>query len=85
MLSKHSKAAAAAAGIAFKTHDFCFARSLRSIGRDLCAEERRKIFPFHDRSTRHQDVLPFHDGDAAVPSVAFPSIIKDRKALLHNA
>ena len=46
---------------------------------------RRKVFIFKDRPGREADVLSFFGDRTTVPPLAFSSIIKDMKALLHNA
>lgn len=72
----------------FETRDFYLACFLRCTGYqliDLRAEGRRKIFVFHDRPARRDDVLTFYGDSVAVPPLAFSSTIKDMKALLHNA
>ena len=46
---------------------------------------RRKIFVFRDRPARRDDVLAFYGEGAAVRPLAFSAVIKDMKALLHNA
>ena len=74
--------------IAFETRDFYLACFLRCTGYkliDLRAEGRRKVFVFRDRSTRRKDVMAFYGDEAAVPPLTFSSIIKNMKALLHNA
>ncbi len=79
---------AATGEIAFETRDFYLACFLRCTGYDLLdlrAEGRRKVFVFRDRVSRHDDVLAFYGDGVAVPALAFSSIIKDMKALLHNA
>ena len=73
---------------AFETRDFYLACYLRCTGYDLIdlrAEGRRKVFVFRDRQTRREDVMAFYGDGAAVRPLAFSSIIKDMKALLHNA
>lgn len=72
----------------FETRDFYLACFLRCIGYeliDLRAEGQRKVFVFRDRSTRREDVLAFFGDGTVVPPLAFSTIIKDMKALLHNA
>lgn len=71
----------------YETHDFYLACFLRCTGYeliDLRPEGRRKIFVFRDRPTRREDVLSFYGDAKAVAPLAFSSIIKDMKALLHN-
>ena len=72
---------------AFETRDFYLACFLRYSGYellDLRADGRRKIFVFKDRQSRRQDVIAFY-GDAAVAApLAYSTVIKDMKALLHN-
>lgn len=76
------------ADVAFETRDFYLACFLRYSGYellDLRAEGPRKIFVFKDRESRRQDVIAFY-GDAAVAApLAYSTVIKDMKALLHNA
>jgi hypothetical protein len=72
----------------FATRDFYLACFLRCTGYellDLRAEGRRKVFVFRDRPSRREDVLAFYGDGTAVPPLAFSTIIKDMKALLHNA
>ena len=72
----------------FETRDFYLACFLRCAGYDLVglrAEGRRKVFIFRDRATRRDDVLAFYGRGAAVPPLAFSTIIRNMKALLHNA
>lgn len=72
---------------AFETRDFCLACFLRCTGYDLLdlrADGRHKVFIFRDRPTRRKDVLAFYGQAAAVPPLAFSTIIKDMKAPLHN-
>lgn len=72
----------------FETRDFYLACFLRWTGYDLIdlrSEGRHKVFVFRDRPTRRDDVLAFYGQSAAVPPMAFSAIIKNMKALLHNA
>ncbi len=72
----------------FETRDFYLACFLRCTGYALLemrAEGRRKVFVFEDRHGREADVLSFFGDRTTVPPLAFSSIIKDMKALLHNA
>jgi hypothetical protein len=72
----------------FETCDFYLACFLRCMGYtllDLRPDGRRKAFVFGDRPSRRKDVLAFYAGSAPVPPMAFAAIIKDMKALLHNA
>lgn len=91
MSSVHRELAGSAPhrGVAlYETRDFYLACFLRCTGYelvDLRAEGQRKIFVFSDRPTRRNDVLAFYGGDAAVAPLTFSSVIKDMKALLHNA
>jgi hypothetical protein len=88
VLNAQVNAMPAPRAIAFETRDFYLACFLRCIGYeliDLQGERRRKVFVFRDRPTRHEDVLTFYRDNGAVPPLAFCSIIKDMKALLHNA
>jgi Domain of unknown function (DUF5659) len=74
--------------VLFETRDFYLACFLRCTGYDLIdlrAEERRKVFIFRDRPKRRDDVLAFYGDSAVVRPLAFSAIIKDMKALLHNA
>ena len=71
----------------FETRDFylaCFLRWHRlRTDRHLRAQGQRKVFVFHDRPCRREDVLAFRYGDGAVvPPLAFSATIKDMKALL---
>jgi Domain of unknown function (DUF5659) len=84
----HGDSRRASGAIAFETRDFCLACFLRCTGYDLIglrAEGRRKVFVFHDRPTRRDDVLAFYAQGAVVPSLAFATTVKNMKALLHNA
>ena len=72
----------------FETRDFYLACFLRCTGYellDLRAEGRRKIFVFRDRPSRREDVLSFYGDGATIAPLAFSTIIKDMKGLLHNA
>lgn len=72
----------------FETRDFYLACFLRCTGYkliDLRTSARRKIFVFRDRPARRDDVLAFYGDGAAVRPLAFSAVIKDMKALLHNA
>jgi hypothetical protein len=72
----------------FETRDFYLACFLRCTGYHLIAlrdDGRRKVFVFQDRPTRRDDVLAFYGDGATVPPLAFSAVIKDMKALLHNA
>ncbi len=72
----------------FETRDFYLACFLRCTGYALLglrAEGRRKVFVFEDRPGREADVLSFFGDQTTVPPLAFSTIIKDMKALLHNA
>jgi len=72
----------------YETRDFYLACFLRCRGYellDLKSEGRRRVFVFRDGSARRDDVMAFFGGGAAVPPLTFSSIIKDMKALLHNA
>jgi Domain of unknown function (DUF5659) len=63
---------------AFETRDFYLACFLRCTGYDLIAlraEGGRKVFVFHDRPTRRNDVLAFYGRGAAVPPLAFSATI----------
>jgi hypothetical protein len=52
---------------------------------DLRSEGRRRVFVFRDRPARRDDVMAFYGDGVTVPPLAFSNIIKDMKALLHNA
>lgn len=72
----------------FETRDFYLACFLRCAGYellDLRAEGSRKVFVFHDRPTRREDVIAFYGEGGSVRPLAFAAAIKDMKALLHNA
>ncbi len=72
----------------FETRDFylaCFLRRTKYELVGLRAEGRRKVFIFRDRPSLREDVFSFYGDMAAVPPLAFSNIIKDMKALLHNA
>ena len=88
MLTGHANNAKASGATAFETRDFYLACFLRCTGYDLIdlrAEGRRKVFVFRDCPARRDDVLAFYGDRVAVPPLAFSAIIKDMKALLHNA
>ena len=73
---------------AYETRDFYLACFLRCLGYellDLRPEGRRRVFVFRDRVARRNDVMAFYRDGATVPPLAFSTIIKDMKALLHNA
>ncbi len=73
---------------AFETRDFYLACFLRCVGYellDLRAEGSRKVFVFQDRPTRREDVIAFYGETSSVRPLAFAGVIKDMKALLHNA
>lgn len=73
---------------AFETRDFYLACFLKCSGYeliDLRADGRRKVFVFRDRASRRDDVLSFYGDGAVVAPLAFSGVIKDMKALLHNA
>jgi hypothetical protein len=72
---------------AFETRDFYLACFLRCVGYellDLRDEGRRKVFVFHDRPTRRDDVMAFYGNAGTVRPLAFAATIKDMKGLLHN-
>jgi hypothetical protein len=72
---------------AFETHDFYLACFLRFSGYellDLRADGQRKVFVFHDRPTRRDDVMAFYGDTTTVRPLAFAATIKDMKGLLHN-
>jgi hypothetical protein len=88
VLTEQDNRTKAGGGSTFETRDFYLACFLRCTGYDLVglrAEGRRKVFVFHDRPTRHDDVLAFYGHGAAVAPLAFSATIRDMKALLHNA
>ncbi len=72
---------------AFETRDFYLACFLRCSGYELLglrAEGSRKVFIFHDRESRRQDVLAFYGDATTVRPLAFAAAIKDIKGLLYN-
>jgi hypothetical protein len=72
----------------FETRDFYLACFLRFSGYDLIdlrPNGASKDFVFADRASRARDVLAFYADRAAVPPLAFSSVIREMKALLHNA
>jgi hypothetical protein len=72
----------------FETRDFYLSCFLRCLGYeliDLRSEGRRRVFVFRDRPARRDDVMAFYGDGVTVPPLAFSNIIKDMKALLHNA
>lgn len=88
MSSAQNTIASSAREKVFETHDFYLACFLRCTGYqliDLRTEGRRKVFVFRDRPTRRDDVLAFYGQGATVPPLAFSTIIKNMKSLLHNA
>lgn len=88
MSSEQLKAKMAAPKKTFGTFDFYLACFLRFNGYellDLRAEGRRKEFIFPDRPSRRADVLSFYSDTAVVAPRSFSTIIRDMKALLHNA
>ena len=91
MSSAHAgrpKDAARGYGSTFETRDFYLACFLRCTGYeliDLRADGQRKVFVFRDRPTRRDDVLAFYGDAATVAPLTFSAVIKDMKALLHNA
>jgi hypothetical protein len=88
VLTGQARTTVGAGEIAFETRDFYLACFLRCSGyelTDLRAEGPRKIFVFRDRATRAKDVMAFYGNGVAVSPLAFSSINKDMKALLHNA
>jgi hypothetical protein len=74
--------------VTFETRDFYLACFLRCTGYrllDLRAEGRLRVFVFQDRPTRRGDVIAFYGQGGSVRPLAFATVIKDMKALLHNA
>ena len=74
-------------GGSFETRDFYLACFLRCSGYellDLRTEGQRKVFVFHDRATRRDDVIAFYGDAACVRPLAFAATIKDMKGLLYN-
>jgi hypothetical protein len=72
----------------FETRDFYLACFLRCAGYqllDLRSEGRHRVFVFQDRPKRRADVITFYGEGATVRPLAFAAVIKDMKALLHNA
>jgi Domain of unknown function (DUF5659) len=72
----------------FETRDFYLACFLRCAGYqllDLRCEGRRRVFVFQDRPKRREDVIAFYSEGSSVRPLAFAAVIKDMKALLHNA
>jgi hypothetical protein len=51
---------------------------------NLRGEGRRKVFVFHDRASRRDDVMAFYSDATSVRPLAFAATIKDMKGLLHN-
>jgi hypothetical protein len=73
---------------AFETRDFYLACFLRCSGYellDLRAEGHRRVFVFGDQPRRREDVIAFYGEGGSVRPLAFATVIKDMKALLHNA
>ena len=88
MKTKRSTGGTVEQEITFETRDFYLACFLRCSGYeliDLRPEGGRKVFVFRDRPSRRDDVLAFYGNGTVVPPLAFTSIIKNMKALLHNA
>lgn len=74
--------------IRYETRDFYLACYLRCQGYELLnlrAEGQRKVFVFRDRETRRDDVLAFYSDRATVGPQRFSTVVKETKALLHNA
>lgn len=72
----------------FGTRDFYLACYLRSIGYDLLDlkhEGRRRVFVFPDKIGRRDAVIAFYGNRTTVQPLAFSRVIRDMKALLHNA
>jgi hypothetical protein len=83
----HASTTAAAGEIVFETRDFYLACFLRCNGYellDLRAEGLRKVFVFHGRATRREDVIAFYGDTISVCPLTFGATIKDMKGLLHN-
>ena len=88
MSTGHTYNAAKTSDAAFETYDVYFACFLPCAGydiMDLRAEGRHKVFVFHDRPSRREDVMGFYGDAISVRPLAFASTIKDMKGLLHNA
>ncbi len=52
---------------------------------DLRAEGRRKVFVFRDQPRRREDVIAYYGSGNSVRPLTFAAVIKDMKALIHNA
>ena len=73
---------------AYETRDFYLACFLRCAGYellDLRSEGSRKVFVFQDRPSRRDDVMGYYGEVGSVRALAYAAVIKDMKALLHNA
>ena len=87
MSTGHTYNAAKTSDAAFETHDVYFACFLPYAGydiMDLRAEGRHKVFVFHDRPTRRDDLLAIYGDAISVQPMAFGSTIKEMNGLLHN-
>lgn len=74
-------------GHTFETTDFYLACFLRCIGYELLnlrREGRRSIFVFRDGPERKASMMAFYNNESAVRPLAFASVIKDMKAMIHN-
>ena len=73
---------------AYETRDFYLACFLKCAGYelvDLRAESRRKVFVFRDQPRRREDVIAYYGSGGSVRPLTFAAVIKDMKALIHNA
>ena len=83
-----SEAKSGAPAGTFETRDFFLACFLRCVGFDLADMHRegyRRVFVFRDRPGRRGDMMAFYNNAASAPPLTFASVIKDMKALIHNA
>ncbi len=72
----------------YETSDFYLACFLRCMGYHLADLKRaggRSLFVFRDRPERRTAVMSFYSDQAQVRPLAFVGIIRDMKALIHNA
>jgi hypothetical protein len=75
-------------GVDFETTDFYLGCFLKSQGFELSDVRRqngRSTFVFRDRPERRQMILGFYNNEGTVRPLAFVGVIKDMKALIHNA
>ncbi len=72
----------------YRTTDFYLACYLRHLGyalADLEKERRRSVFVFWDRPERRADLMAFFNDEGSHRPLSFVGVIRDMKALIHNA